>query len=294
MGDCVLDRPLLELGGADAAEAEVDDLRSMVDGVDDRRRLVDVAERTRRTDGPHHQQLCVAAEACDALVVRDGARGERGDEGPVAVPVRDVRPVVDDVPGLRDLGREIRLRHVDAGVDDADLDRARRAQDVWGDLIFSGRDVLPFVRKVRAQDGRQSRFDLRRPGERRVGELDPGDSVQVAHLAGKLDLDRPHVREPPDDLRAREAAQRSSEPGVGLEADDGVRRCRAARRARRREDGRSGERSDQQDEQAGDSVGSRAHPGGRESGKGPAFEIGRAVRVRYPESRDGLRRSAES
>ena len=40
----VLDCPLLELRGADAAEAEVDDLRAVVDRVDDRSRLVDVAE----------------------------------------------------------------------------------------------------------------------------------------------------------------------------------------------------------------------------------------------------------
>ena len=52
VADRVLDRSLLERRGADAAEAEVDDLGAVVDRVDDRGRLVDVAEAARRLRRP--------------------------------------------------------------------------------------------------------------------------------------------------------------------------------------------------------------------------------------------------
>ena len=92
----------------------------MVDRVDDRGCLVDVAEAA-EADRPDDQELRVSAEAGDPLVVRDGSRGESSDESPVSVLVGDTRPVVDDVPGLGRLGREVRVRDVGAGVDDADL-----------------------------------------------------------------------------------------------------------------------------------------------------------------------------
>ena len=72
----------------------------MVDRVDDRGGLVDVAEAVARADGPDHEELRVTAEAGDSLAVVDGARGEGGDERPMAVVVPDASPVVNDVPGL--------------------------------------------------------------------------------------------------------------------------------------------------------------------------------------------------
>src|SRR5262249_43980646 len=114
------------------------------------------------------------------------------------------------------------------------------------------------------------------------------EAVELGGVPGQLDLDRLHVREAPDDLRARKPAQRTRKLLVRMEADDGAGRRGAARRAGGREDRRGREGCDEEDEQTGDWAGWKAHPGGTESGEGLLFEVGRARRVRYPESRDGV------
>ena len=239
----------------------------MVDGVDDGRRLVDVAEAVTGADGLDHEQLRVAAEAGDAVAVRDRARGERRDEGPVAVAVDDVRPAVDDVPGLGALRRDVRVRDVEPGVDDGDLERARSPEDLLRHLVDPGRDVLPFVREARPEDRGQCGLDLARAQDGTVRVGDPGQPVQLLGLSGKLDLDRLHVRQSAHDLGAGEALQRLGELGVRLEADHGSGRRRTARRAARSDDGREGQRRNEECRKSGNVKGRRTHSGRTGSGK---------------------------
>jgi hypothetical protein len=84
----------LERRRLESAEAEVDDLGSVLDGVDDPRRLVDVRDRAVRMRGLHAEQLGVATEASDPFAVRDRAGRQRGDERPVAVVVTYVASVL--------------------------------------------------------------------------------------------------------------------------------------------------------------------------------------------------------
>jgi hypothetical protein len=156
----------------------------VVDGVDDRGRLVDIAEVVRGADRPDHQELRVSAEAGDPLVVRDRTCGEGGDEGAVAGAVRNARTVVDDVPGLGGLGGEVGLCDVGACVDDADLDRACSAQHVRRHLVLARRDVLPLVGKSWAQNRGQGRFDLGRSEERRMRVRDAGQPVELIRTSG--------------------------------------------------------------------------------------------------------------
>ena len=89
--DRVVDGALLDRGGRRSAEAQVDDLGAVVDRIDDRRCLVDVAERAARAAGLHDHQACLAADAGDPVAVRRRSGGERGDEGAVAVARRGRR-----------------------------------------------------------------------------------------------------------------------------------------------------------------------------------------------------------
>jgi len=68
---CVLERLLLDRRGLGAADREIDDLGALVDGVDDRFGLVDIRERAVGPAGLDDEQLRVAAETGDALVVHD-------------------------------------------------------------------------------------------------------------------------------------------------------------------------------------------------------------------------------
>ena len=144
----------------------------MVDGVHDRRRLVHVAEHVVAAHGSDHQKLGVAAEARDPFPVRHGARRERGRERPVAVLVVHARDVVNDVPGLGVLRGNVGMGDIRAGVDEGDLEGTRRAQDGFGYLVLTGRDVLPFVGEAGAEHRGQRRLDLRRAQERAMGECD--------------------------------------------------------------------------------------------------------------------------
>ena len=148
----IVDGALLDDRAAFAADAEVDDLGAVIDCVDDRGRLVDLGEHAVLAARLDDEELRVTAEPCDALVVGDRARGERGDEGSVAVQVTDVGPLPHDVPGLRVLGGEIGMAHVGAGVDDRDLDAGGCAQHGVGHLVRSCRHVLPLVGKAGAEE----------------------------------------------------------------------------------------------------------------------------------------------
>src|SRR5207302_7916698 len=103
-----------------AADAEVDDPRAVLDRVDDAARLVDVRERAVRPAGADHEQLCLAAEPGDPLVVADGTGRERGDERPVPVRVGDVGTARSYVVGRGGLRGEVRRAEIGAGVHDGD------------------------------------------------------------------------------------------------------------------------------------------------------------------------------
>ena len=115
--------------------------------------------------GLHQEQLRIPAEAGDAVAVRDRAGCERGDECPMAVPVDDVGPAVDEVPGLGVLRRNVRMRDVDSRIDDGDLDRARGSKDLFGHLVEARRDVLPLVGNPRPEDDGECRLHLARADE---------------------------------------------------------------------------------------------------------------------------------
>jgi len=138
----------LERRRLESAKAEVDDLGSLLDGVDDPGRLVDVRDRAVGMRDLHAEELGVATEAGDPFAVGDRAGRQRGDERAVAVVVTDVAPVleVDDAIDLRVLRRYVRLPEVDACVDDGDLDTGGRAENGVRHVVEAGRGVLPFVR----------------------------------------------------------------------------------------------------------------------------------------------------
>ena len=94
------DGALLDRRRLGAADREVDDLRAVLDGVDDRRRLVDVGDVAVGVDRLDDEQLRVAAEAGDADTVFDRAGGKRGDEGSVAEHVSHPVAVREDAPRL--------------------------------------------------------------------------------------------------------------------------------------------------------------------------------------------------
>src|SRR5205809_6867473 len=112
------------------------------------------------------EQLGVAAEAGDSFAVRDGARRQRRDEGPVAVIVAGVAAVVgvDDAGDLRVLGSDVGLAEVDAGVNDGDLDLVGGAENRVRDLVDARGGVLPLVGNagpVHVANGRLGRLRLR-------------------------------------------------------------------------------------------------------------------------------------
>src|SRR4051794_19887416 len=108
----------LERRGIEATEAEVDDLRPVLDRVDDPGSLVDVADRTVPVRDLNAEQARISAEAGNAFAVRDRTCCERGHERPVTVEIADVLPVlVDDAVDLGRLCREVGLPYVAAGVD---------------------------------------------------------------------------------------------------------------------------------------------------------------------------------
>ena len=164
----------------------------------------------------------------------------------MAVAVEDVRPAVDDVPGLGALRSDVGVRDVDTRVDDGDLDRARGPEYLLGDLVHSRRDVLPLVGEAGPEDGGERGLDLARAEDRTVRVGDPGQPVQLLSLSRELDLDGLHVRQPAHDPGAGKALQRLCELGVGLEADDRAGRRRTARRAARSDDRREGQRRNEE------------------------------------------------
>jgi hypothetical protein len=175
----VLDRAALGGGGLHAAEAEVDDSRAVVDGVDDGGRLVDVGERAIGAAGLHDEETSVAAEARDALAVRDRPGGDRGHEGAVTVPVAHVRRPIHDAVRLGGLGAEIRSAQVGAGVHDRDRDRASGTEDRRGDGVRAGCGPLPLEWRVREGCARgrpwgQSRLSGGHPARDGLDIVDPG------------------------------------------------------------------------------------------------------------------------
>ena len=140
------------------AEAHVDRVRAAVDGVADRR-----GDRRVRQIGLLDDEPAPVSGAGDAdPVARRGAR-DRGDVRPVAVLVdgrRAARRIGVLVDGRAQHRRDLRMRPVDAGVDDRD----RRARAV---------DEVPRARGTRTAaptTGRAARSSRRR---RRRGSADP-------------------------------------------------------------------------------------------------------------------------
>ena len=125
----------------------------------------------------------------------------------MAVPVDDVRAAADDVPGLGRLGGNVGMGYVQAGVDDCDLDRACRAEDLLGHLVLAGDDVLPLVGQAGAEHRRERGLDMRRCAGGARGRRRCRGGRRARRLAGQLDLDRLHVRHATDDPRAGEALQ---------------------------------------------------------------------------------------
>ena len=220
---CIVDGALLDDRAALAADAEIDDFGAVVDRVDDRGRLVDLGEHAVLAARLDDEELRVAAEPCDAFVVGDGARGERGDEGPVAVQVTNVGPLAHDVPGLRALGGEIGMAQVGAGVDDRDLDAGGCAQNRVGHFVGSCRHVLPLVRKARAEEDDQRRLGVKAARPKAVHEGDPwerGDTrceMVAVHL--RVDGDRAQLGQPLHDP-CGEFRQRLAKGLLGAVADD--------------------------------------------------------------------------
>ncbi len=164
--DRVVDRAPLDRGSRRAAEAEVDDLRAVVDRVDDRGGLVDVREGAARAACLHDHQPRLARDAGDAVPVRRRAGGESRHEGAVPVAVGDVRLPLADAVGVRRLRAEIRCAEVGAGVDHRDREARRRLRHRRGDLIGPHGRVLPLERHgggERSEGGLDERPSSRRP-----------------------------------------------------------------------------------------------------------------------------------
>ncbi len=222
--------------GLDAAEAEIDDLGALVDRVDDRGGLVDVGERAVGAARLHDQQPGVAAEAGDALAVRDRAGRERGDERAVAVTVADVGAAVEDVVRRRDLGGEVGRGQVGAGVDDGDRDPAGGSEHGLGHGVGARRRPLPLVggvgegRARRCRRG-QGRFRRRHAARRGLDEVDPGlveqGGGEAVHRGTRLHLGHLEARDRPYEVSAGRV-ESALELRFGLVADD--RRRRVGRR----------------------------------------------------------------
>src|SRR5205823_11798926 len=124
--DCVADRALLGRGARGAAEAHVDDLRAVIDRVDDCGRLVDVGDRAVRRRDLDGEQLRVASEARYTLGVRGRAGRQGRDEDAVTVVVRDVRRAAAHAPRRGGFGGQVRGGDIRARIDDGDRDRRGR------------------------------------------------------------------------------------------------------------------------------------------------------------------------
>ena len=66
------------------------------------------------------------------------------------------------------------MGHVRAGVDDADLDRARGPEDLLGHLVLAGGDVLPLVREAWTQHRRERGLAIDRRASGRWAKAIPG------------------------------------------------------------------------------------------------------------------------
>jgi hypothetical protein len=118
----------------------------VIDGVDDRRRLLDVGEPAGGASGLHDQQPCLGRNAGDSLCVRSRSGGERRDEGAVAVEVGDVTAVRADAVGERRLRRDVRRVQVGPGVDHRDRYTRRRPGHLCGNEVGVNGGVLPLER----------------------------------------------------------------------------------------------------------------------------------------------------
>ncbi len=214
----VLDRVTLDRRRSGSAEADVDDPRAVVDGVDDPGGLVDVGERPVRGAGLDDEELRVAARARDSVAVRHGTGRDRCDERPVAVVVADVAGAGARVVGGGGLRREIGRRQVGAGVDDGDLDRGGCAQHRVGDAVLVRTAVLPLPAGGGARECER---------HRRLGRCAAcgraGDKADALGTTERLPRDaRPHLnrmqcREQPHE---RGAAESSRKPRRRRVADD--------------------------------------------------------------------------
>ena len=204
LGDRVVDRPLLDRRRARAAEAQVDHAGAVVDGPDDRRCLLDVAERAVGAARLDDHQPRIAAAARDPLAVRDGAGGERRHERAVSVAVGDLRRPRPHVVGDRLLRREIGSGQVGAGVDDGDRHGLRAADDRFRDLVEARGRVLPLERPGDGGD-RERGLVVRVPPVARLHVGDARETLDGVHEADQVaagaHLDRPESRKPAHDLR---------------------------------------------------------------------------------------------
>ena len=160
------DGALLDRRRLGAADREVHDLRAVLHGVDDRRRLVDVGDVAVGVDRLDDEQLRVAAEAGDADTVFDRAGGKRGDEGSVAEHVSHPVAVREDAPRLGRFVTHVRRAQVGAAVDHSDLDARRGMQHRIGNRVHVRRVPLPLPGDP-GKEGRGERglVDRQRPSQ---------------------------------------------------------------------------------------------------------------------------------
>ena len=221
--DCVVDRALLDRGRRRAAEAEIDDLRAVIDRVDDRGGFVDVREGAARTARLHDHQPRLAADACDPVPVRRRTCGEGGDEGAVAVGVLHVRLPLADVVGPRRLRAEIGSAEIGAGVDHRDRETRRRLDHRGGHLIRSHRRVLPLEgqsRGERSKGGLDERPPIRRPLDAHDPLLRADPLGEALDAAARTHSSHVQRREAPHELR-RMPLERGCQRVLALIRDHG-------------------------------------------------------------------------
>ena len=129
----VLDCPALDRGRRRPGQAQVDDLRSVADGVTDCGRLVSSGDDAARPSSLDDEELGATAEiGC-----------ERRDEGAVPVLIGDTGDTGAHVVRQRVRGGDVGRRHIRTGVDDRNPDLPRFCQHRARDAVCSGRTELP-------------------------------------------------------------------------------------------------------------------------------------------------------
>ena len=189
-------------GGGRAAEAEVEDPRAVVDGVDDRRSLVDVGEGAVGAARLHDHQPGVAGDTGDPVAVRARAR-RRGPRRTCHGRSRRGRrlPPVPDAVASGDFAREVGRVEVGAGVDHGDRDRRGRARP-RRDQVGVDCGVLPLQRHAAWDGGERRARRASARGEARSTRRIPGSAASAARSgrdARRPQHDDLQRGDPPDD-----------------------------------------------------------------------------------------------